>query len=174
MNPQAIEPHAVRVRLHNTMSVVLTVEPLARHRYLLPLVEQWFVGEWPAWYGAGGAGNVLEDLEAFAASEVQLPVGFVAFSEGHPVGAGALKSESIPTHTHLEPWAAAGFVVLECRGRGIGAAILAAMVSHARGMGFPQIYCGTSTAETLLRRCGWSSVEVTQLAGKPLTIFRSA
>lgn len=156
------------------MSSALNVELLARHRQLLPLVEQWFVTEWPSWYGTGGPGKVREDLEAFAASEVNLPIGFVAFSEGNAVGAGALKSESIPTHTHLTPWAAAGYVVPAYRGRGIGAAMLAAMVSHAQELGFPRIYCGTSTAEPLLRRCGWTSLALIQHAGKPLTIFRSA
>ncbi len=62
----------------------------------------------------------------------------------------------------------------EYRGRGIGAAMLTAMVAHARGLGFPQIYCATSTAEALLRRCGWSCMEVIEFADKPLTIFRSA
>ena len=156
------------------MSGTLIVEPLARHRSLLPVLNGWFVSEWPAWYGAGGQGNIGQDLNAFSASEVSLPVGFVAFSDGTPVGAGALKAESIPTHNHLSPWAAAGFVLPECRGRGIGAALLAALVAHARSLGYNHVFCGTSTAESLLQRSGWSAVEVTQHAGKPLTVFRSA
>ena len=157
-----------------SMSGALTVEPLARHRRLLPLIEGWFLGEWPAWYGPTGPGNAAQDLEAFAASEAVLPVGFVAFSHGIPIGVGALKAESIPTHTHLAPWAAAGFVVPAYRGQGMGAAILAALVTHARSLGFDRVYCGTSTAGSLLQRCGWSSLEVIQHAGKPLTLFRSA
>ena len=156
-----------------SMSGAFTVEPLARHRRLLPLIEGWFVGEWPAWYGPTGPGNAAQDREAFAASEAVLPVGLVALSRGIPIGVGALKAESIPTHTHLAPWAAAGFVVPAYRGQGMGAAILAALVTHARSLGFDRVYCGTSTAGSLLQRCGWSSLEVIQHAGKPLTIFRS-
>ncbi len=70
------------------MSPLLTVEPLARHRRLLPIIQQWFVSEWPAWYGAGGPGNIVQDLEAFAASEAELPVGFVVFSDGNPSARG--------------------------------------------------------------------------------------
>lgn len=150
------------------------VEPLARHRRLLPVLEAWFVSEWPAWYGAGGEGNIGQDLKAFSASEVSLPVGFVAFSDGVPVGAGVLKAESIPTCDHLSPWAASGFVVPQVRGRGIGTALLATMVAHARRLGYKHVFCGTSTAGSLLRKSGWSAVEVTQHAGKPLTVFRSA
>ena len=156
------------------MSSALIVEPLARHRSLLPVLEGWFVSEWPAWYGLGGQGDIGQDLRAFSASEVNLPVGFVAFSEGTPVGAGALKAESIPTHKHLSPWAAAGFVLPERRGSGVGAALLAAMVAHAHSLGYKHVFCGTSTAESLLQRSGWSAVEVARHAGKPLTVFRSA
>jgi GNAT superfamily N-acetyltransferase len=156
------------------MSPALTFEPLARHRALVPLLAEWFVAEWPAWYASGGQGNIGQDLDAFAASETTLPIGFVAFLAGEPVGAGALKAESIPSHTHLSPWASAGFVAPEHRGQGIGAGLLAALLVHARGLGFPHVYCGTSTAEALLLRSGWHAFEVTQHAGKPLTVFRSA
>lgn len=156
------------------MPTTVTVEPLARHSMLVPLLAAWFVAEWPAWYGSGGQGDVLEDLQAFAASDANLPIGFVAFDEGSPIGAGALKAESIPTHRHLSPWAAAGFVVPARRRQGIGGVLLQAMVVHARALGHPHVYCGTSTAESLLRRSGWSAIKVTRHAGAPLTIFRSA
>jgi GNAT superfamily N-acetyltransferase len=152
----------------------LTVEPLARHPGLIPLLAEWFVAEWPAWYAHGGQGNIDKDLRAFAASETALPMGFVGFLEGEPVAAGALKAESIPSHAHLSPWASAGYVVPKRRGQGIGAGLLAAMLKHAQELGHPHVYCGTSTAESLLRRSGWSVIEVTQHAGKPITVFRSA
>jgi len=156
------------------MALNLLVEPLARHPELVPLLAEWFVSEWPGWYGLGGQGNVTKDLQDFASSESSLPIGFVVFNNGVPVGAAALKAESIPSHKHLSPWAAGGFVVPVQRGQGIGAALLGSMVAHAREIGYPHVYCGTSTAESLLHRCGWSTIEVTQHAGKPLTVFRSA
>jgi GNAT superfamily N-acetyltransferase len=156
------------------MSPIVTVEPLARHRTLLPLLSEWFISEWPNWYGVGGEGNVNRDLEDFAVSETLLPIGFVAFLNDKPVGAGALKKESIPSHKHLTPWAAAGYVLPSQRGRGIGAKLLESMLLHARSLGHTHIYCGTSTAESLLLRLGWAAIEVTQHAGKALTVFRSA
>ena len=156
------------------MSSAIIFEPLVRHRYLLPLVAEWFETEWPDWYGAEGQGNLQQDLQAYSASAERLPVGMIAFERSHPVGAGALKAESIPGHTHLCPWAAAGYVVPSCRGRGIGAALLAGLVRHAETLGFERVFCATSTSESLLIRSGWSVVEVVQHAGKALTIFRSA
>ncbi len=137
-------------------------------------MAEWFVSEWPNWYGPSCPGRVTEDLAAFAASEIQLPVGMVVFEGRVPVGAGALKAQSIPSHSHLGPWAAAGYVLPSCRGRGVGAVLLQGLVAKAQALGYKHVYCGTSTAESLLSRSGWLALETTSLEGKPLTIFRSA
>jgi GNAT superfamily N-acetyltransferase len=155
-------------------SAVLSAQPLARLPQLKPLVCAWLLSEWPGWYGNGGAGDLRGDVEAFAASVHQLPVGFVVFLGDEPVGFGSLKQASIDTHAHLFPWAASGYVVPARRGRGVGAFLLAAICSHARTLGHQQVYCGTSTATGLLRRAGWHEVEQVLHAGKPLTVFRSA
>ena len=89
----------------------ISVEPMARHPGLVPLVAEWFVCEWPGWYGPGGPGDVGRDLAAFAAAEDCLPVGMLAFEDQVPVGAGALKAASVASHVHLSPWPAAGYVV---------------------------------------------------------------
>ena len=156
------------------MPSVVIVEPLARHLKLMPLVADWFVSEWPGWYGPGGPGNVAHDVEAFAASETTLPVGMIIFENQIPAGAGALKAQSIPSHSHLSPWAAAGYVLPACRGRGLGAVLLQGLLAKAHDLGYMRVYCGTSTVERLLTRAGWLPLEVTSHGGKPLTIFQSA
>ena len=156
------------------MLATVTVEPMARHRELLPLVAQWFISEWPTWYGPDRPGDVDADLKAFAASEDILPIGMLGFEDGIPIGAGGLKVESIPSHKHLSPWASAGLVLPERRGRGVGTVLLRALVKKANDLGYSHVYCGTSTSESLLKRAGWSLIEITVHDGKPLTIFRSA
>lgn len=148
-----------------------TISPLARHRELLPVLARWFIEEWPEWYGPGGRGSAAEDLAAFAASESILPVGLVAFDDDTPIGVAALKAESLPTHRHLKPWAAAGLVRPSHRGRGVGACMLQALVRRAHCLGFGRIYCGTATAVTLLRRSGWSQMEDVRHEGECLVIF---
>ena len=153
---------------------MLTIQPLAQARYLKPTVSHWLLTEWPGWYGEGGPGDLNSDVTAFAASELRLPIGFVAFDEGIPAGFGALKAESIPSHRHLTPWAAAGFVLPERRRQGIGALLLQTMVAHAKAMGYEQVYCGTSTSVSLLHHAGWNVVEEIVHSGEPMVIFRSA
>ena len=150
---------------------MLTISALALHRDLVPSLASWFVEEWPEWYGQGGRGNALSDLTAFAASQSTLPVGFIAFHENIPVGVAALKAESLPTHRHLCPWAAAGLVLPSHRGRGIGAELLGVLVRHAGMLGYPRVYCGTASAASLLRRSGWSELEVIKHEGETIGIF---
>ena len=150
---------------------MLTISALAQHKELAPLIAQWFVAEWPEWYGEGGQGNAMEDATAFAASHSTLPVGLIAFEENTPVGVCALKAESLPTHRHLTPWAAAGLVLPSHRGTGVGAQLLRALERHAHYLGYERIYCGTATAVSLLRRASWSEVETIQHEGHSLVIF---
>lgn len=138
---------------------LLSFAPLHDVPELVPVVSDWLLREWPAWYGEGAPGDLREDMAAFAASDTVLPVGIVAFLGGEPAGFGALKRESIRTHTHLGPWATAGYVRPALRGQGIGAGLLRTLASHAGRLGHPSIYCGTSTAQPLLRRLGWHELE---------------
>lgn len=165
---------ALRSFLGEALALVLTISPLALHRDLVPLLASWFVEEWPDWYGPGGRGDAVADLTAFATSQSTLPIGLIAFDENDPVGVAALKPESLPTHRHLCPWAAAGLVLPSHRGRGIGAQLLGALVRQAAALGYSRVYCGTATAVSLLRRSGWSELEVIQHDGEDLVIFSRA
>jgi GNAT superfamily N-acetyltransferase len=152
---------------------MLTTELLCHRLDLKPLVSSWLLTEWPEWYASGGPGDLQRDVQAFGASPRDLPVGLVVLSGAEPIGFGALKQESIPSHPHLSPWAAAGYVLPTLRCQGIGAALLRALVSHATSLGHPVVYCGSSTAASLLERSGWRLHENITHAGKPLGIYCS-
>ena len=151
----------------------LVIEPLAAHPEVLPVLRQWFEMEWPSYYGAGGPGDAERDLDAFA-QRGSLPVGVVAFLDGSVCGVAALKSESIPSHRHLSPWASAGLVQPLHRSKGIGLQLLSALEQEARNLGFNCIYCATGTAESLLQRCGWQLIEHIDHDGQNLGLYRKA
>ncbi len=155
------------------MASPVTIEPLAAHPEVLPVLEQWFEAEWPSYYGAGGPGSAGQDLRSYANGN-GLPVGVVAFRNGETCGVAALKADSIESRRDLSPWAAAGFVKPSERRQGIGSQLLAALEMEARALGFPYIYCGTSTAESLLKRRGWQLLERIVHEGKDLGIYRKA
>ncbi|MBN9460551.1 MAG: GNAT family N-acetyltransferase [Burkholderiales bacterium] len=147
------------------------IEPLALHREALPELCRMFEAEWPSWYGAGGRGSAANDLRAFSATS-GLPFGVVALRRSEVCGVAALKAESIPSHRHLTPWAAAGVVKVSLRGQGIGAALLAALEEQARDRGYRAIHCATSTAESLLQRRGYRLLERVMHEGQDLGVYQ--
>ncbi len=155
------------------MGHALSIEPLAAHPEVLALLREWFATEWSDYYGKGGPGDADRDLRDFA-NEGSLPVGVVAFRGGTLCGFAALKADSVASHRHLTPWAAAGLVKPSERGQGIGSQLVVALEQEARKLGFRRIYCGTSTAESLLRRCGWQLLENIVHDGQPLAIYCKA
>ncbi len=155
------------------MTGIVKIEQLAAHPEALPQLREWFEAEWPSYYGASGPGDAERDLQSFSNSG-SLPVGVVAFQDGALCGIAALKTDSIATHNHLSPWAAAGLVKASERGKGIGAQLLGALEQEARNLGFRHIYCGTSTANSLLVRCGWQLIETIVHEGHGLGLYRKA
>lgn len=152
------------------MLPTLTINLLADHPEVLPRLERWLVAEWPAHYGPGGPGNAAGDLRSFSNRD-DLPLGIVAFDESALCGVAALKAESIASHRHLTPWAAAGLVAPWLRRQGIGASMLAELENQARRLGFDAIYCGTNTAESLLLRADWALLDRITHEGQALGIY---
>jgi GNAT superfamily N-acetyltransferase len=150
--------------------VEVQIEPLAAHSEALPMLRRWFEAEWPDYYGADCPGVARRDLEAFA-NRGCLPVGVVAFRGGQVCAVAALKAESFVSHGHLSPWAAAGLVRSSERGRGIGTQLLAALEREACRLGLQRVYCGTNTAESLLRHLGWQLMKRIVHEGQVLGIY---
>lgn len=151
----------------------ISIEPLASHPQAIPILCEWFDAQWSDYYGPGGKGSALQDLKA-CANQGCLPVGIVALQAGRVCGVAALKAQSIASHAHLCPWAAAGLVEPDMRGRGIGALLLRALEKQARELGFERIHCGTSTAHGLLQRRGWTLLDSVVHDGERLGVYVKA
>ncbi len=149
----------------------IQIDFLADHPEAIPILKRHFESEWEGWYGPHGPGNAEDDLRSYS-NRNQLPIGLVALHEEQVCGIAALKPDSIDTHRHLTPWAAAGWVLPELRGQGIGGQLLVALEGLAEKLGFPAIYCGTATATSLLKRNRWKWMETVVYHGEQVSIFR--
>jgi GNAT superfamily N-acetyltransferase len=149
------------------------IEYLSDHPAVLPTLKQWFETEWPSYYGPGCRGNAERDLAEYA-NGATLPVGVVAFLGNEICGVAALKSESIGTHSHLTPWAAAAMVPRDRRGRGIGTELIRALEHEAKRRGYDRIYCGTSTAMHVLERLRWQLMEQIVYDGDNVSLYAKA
>lgn len=152
------------------MNKGLKIAPLADHLEALPLLKQWFESEWVSYYGPNGSGNAEKDLQAYS-SRFRLPIGVVAYLNGELCGIMALKAQSIATHAHLGPWAAAGLVAARHRRKGIGAQLLVEVEGIAKCLGHSRIYSGTSTAASLLERSNWRFMERIPYNGEDVSIY---
>ena len=155
------------------MEAKLRIEYLSDHAEVLPILKAWFEDEWASYYGPGGRGNAQRDLTEYA-NGTRLPIGMVAFLNNEICGIVALKSESISTHSHLGPWAAAAMVERSHRGKGIGTELIRAVEEEAKRRGYNHIYCGTSTATHLLERLGWALMEQALYDGDNVSIYTKA
>ena len=155
----------------STARSTVTVARLAHYPGSWGQIADWFRAEWPDWYGPGGPGDADADVRAAGRGQA-LPWGLLALLDGQPCGVAVLKPQSIPSHAHLSPWAAAGYVLPALRGRGIGAALLAALEEEAAALGYPHIYCATATAASLLERSGWTSIESVEREGKQVAVYQ--
>lgn len=137
-----------------------------------PELERWFIEEWTPWYGPGGAGDAGRDLAA-CRSRDELPICLVALNaEREVLGTAAIRSESVGSELGVGPWLAALLVGNDHRGQGVGTALVEAIETEARRLGFEAIYTSTDTAETLMRRRGWSAYGSAESLRGSVAVYR--
>lgn len=134
-----------------------TIEPLADHPALVPVVARW---HWDAWGAAdpGGSAEAWADRLRATARRDGVPATWVAFADGAPAGSVSLVAHDMRTHPELTPWLAGLFVVAEQRGRGLGTALVRRAMDAAAGWGVGRLFLHTATASTLYRRLGWAAL----------------
>lgn len=170
-NPAGIRRH----RRPSACRPRVTVRALREHPEHCAFFAAAFEAEWPTWYGPGGPGDAMADLLSFANGQGAIPVGVVALERnGEPIGVAALKATSVPSHSHLTPWAAAGYVAPAWRRQGVGALLLEALLREAARLGHATVFCATSTSASLLERQGWHLLESVRHEGHALQVFRSS
>ena len=157
------------------MRSTVAVIPLRERPGLCAFFTRHFESEWPNWYGPNGRASARSDLEDYANAAGDLPVGVVALDESmSPVGVAALRATSIESHSHLSPWATAGFVIPSRRRQGIGADLLAGLLVEASRLGHQFIFCATASAVSLLMREGWTQIDKVLHDGEVQFVFQWA
>lgn len=138
--------------------------------FVVPLAPL-FIEEWEPYYGRQGPGDAETDLND-CCNKDEIPLALVAVdADGEILGTASLKAKSIDTHRHLGPWLATLFVVERHRGRGINAALVAAIEENAVRLGFERIYVGARGVTSSMRENGWMLLdEVSSMRG-PIEIY---
>jgi len=132
------------------------IEQLAERPDLLSTVATWIYDEW--WVDVDGANvGTLTDLLRAHRIKDQMPLTLVASLERRPVGTAMLLAHDVETEPwpELSPWLAALYVMPEYRRRGIGAALVNAIVAKATDFGVGALYLATVGQERFYTRLGW-------------------
>ena len=132
------------------------IEQLSARPDLLPTVASWVYNEW--WTEVDGAGaGTLADLLWDHLTPDQIPITLVASFERYPVGTATLLAHDVGTEEwpNLSPWLAAVYVMPDYRRRGVGAALINAIVEKAASLGVGALYLLTLGGEEFYASLGW-------------------
>ena len=91
-----------------------------------------------------------------------------------PIGTASLTPDDLETRPDLTPWLASVFVLAEYRRAGVGAALVEAVVAHARKLGVETLYLFTEDRADFYERLGWSQIGSEVYRGHPVIVMKIA
>jgi len=102
----------------------------------------------------------------------QVPSVVVGILDSKACGAAMLLANDMESRPQLGPWLAGVVVSSDHRGRGIGTALVQAIVSEAESLGISQLFLHTQSSQSLYARLGWVEIERCEYQGIEVTIMR--
>src|SRR5262249_7586047 len=145
----------------------MQIDYLADHLDAVPLLADWHHREW----GEFTLESTASELRTHTGRR-QIPTTFVVIEQGRLIGSTSLLVADLVGWEHLTPWVASVFVAPDCRGRGVGQALIERAVCEARLIGIPAVYLFTTTKEPYYARLGWRPVERARYRSKEIVIMR--
>lgn len=120
-----------------------TIAHLFEHPQLIEAVAQMIYNEF--WVEVTD-GMSQADLSAHlhsATDATRIPLSLITLANGELVGTVNLIENDDTKRAHLRPWLAAMVVRADCRGRGIGTALVEGLLDQMSKMNLTQVYLGT-------------------------------
>ncbi len=121
----------------------MQIAPLFQHPHLIGAVAQMIYNEfWVEVVGGMSHTDLVVHLTTAVAAQ-QIPLSLVALVDGQLAGTVNLIENDDARRAHLRPWLAAMVVRADLRGRGVGTALVTALLAEARAMEIPSVFLGT-------------------------------
>lgn len=139
---------------------------------LIPELVRWFESEWTPYYGPDGPGVGTAECDIRnCCNRNALPMALVALEDGDRlVGTASLKADSLDTHPQLTPWLAA----LVTKSGGAEAALVQAIETEARRLGFDAVYTGMDEGSPVMVQLGWSVIGQSKSLRGPIAVFEKS
>jgi GNAT superfamily N-acetyltransferase len=101
----------------------------------------------------------------------QIPETFVAVEDSQPLGTASLVAHDLAERRDLSPWLAAVYVAPDARNRGVGSALVRAVVDEALALGVEALYLFTPDKMSFYGRLGWKVLERREHRGTNVTVM---
>jgi GNAT superfamily N-acetyltransferase len=149
----------------------MRIEHLAKHKEAIPTLAAWVYGEWRHWMEPDITPQALTTAFERRTVQGQIPETFVAVESGEPLGTASLVTHDMEARRDLSPWLGAVYVSPESRNRGIGSALVAALMDEASALGVQDLYLFTPDRMRFYGRLGWKELEHREHHGTDVTVM---
>ncbi len=151
----------------------MQILPLAAAPFAIPILARWLHAEWGYYHERDSVERRFGELSGRLRDD-GIPLTFVALEQGEPIGTASLTADDMETRPELKPWLASVLVTPTARGRGVGSALVQAVVAKAAELGYRILYLYTEDQMALYARLGWELHERTSYYSHDVTIMRIA
>jgi GNAT superfamily N-acetyltransferase len=149
----------------------MVIEGLALRRDWITTIARWHFDQWGPLTGS----NTIEEYTCFldnATRPTTVPSVFVASLDEEPVGSATLLRCDMEIRNDLTPWLGQLFVASAYRKRGIGSALVRAVIAEARRIGYDRLFLYTSgELPRFYGRLGWFVHESVHYLGKERAVM---
>jgi predicted N-acetyltransferase YhbS len=150
----------------------MQIEGLALHRDWTVTLARWHFDAWGPLTGSNTVQNYLLFLDNATKSRT-VPSVLVAIIDGELAGSATLLQCDMKIRNDLTPWLGQLFVAPNFRKRGIGTALVRAVVEEARRLDYNWIYLYTSgELPCFYDRLGWTVLETAHYLGKERVVMQ--
>ena len=149
---------------------MVTIDFLADHLDVVPMLAKWFRAQWPEYYAESSQEQIEQDF-LLDTSRTSLPSRLVAFESNELVGTIILReqTEFLPD---FHPELGGLYVVESRRGHGIATELIRAGMKLAREQGYEAVTATTVVAAGILERLGWEFVTTIVHVDEQLSLYR--
>jgi GNAT superfamily N-acetyltransferase len=149
----------------------MKVKHLAEHPDVIPTLAAWVYDQWGHWMSSDTTPETLCREFERRMVQGQIPETFVAVEDDVPVGTASLVAHDLAERMDLSPWLAAVYVVPDSRNRGIGSALVRAVMDEALALGVEELYLFTPDKMSFYSRLGWEVLEHREHRGTDVRVM---
>jgi len=154
------------------MAHPFSVDYLANHTELIPLLAGWHHAQWPLESDPSYEHRIKIIQERLGCREI--PTTLVALQDKSALGFVSLVASNMDCHTELSPWLASLYVHRTFRQQGIGTALTEAILREAHALAIRCIYLFTPDQASFYERLDWHTISREVYHGEDVAVMECA